>query len=435
MAREPRSRAKKRAGKGGEPETKTGASTATRSPRREKNSRENAPDTVVRIPVTLRPLEVPVGELRPYAANPRNGDTEALRASLEAHGQYRPVVVRKGTGEILAGNHTYAAAVELGWDRIAATFVDVDEDEAKRIVLVDNRTSDLAGYDDGALVALLQSLPDTAGTGFAAGDLERLLSDIAPLEPAAPEAPAAPRTSPGDLIELGRHRLLCGDATSEADVTRLLDGDAPRLTVTDPPYGVEYDPAWRNDAAAKGKLAYAVRRVGEVPNDERVDWSDALRLCPGPVLYCWHAGRHASSTQAALEAAGFGVRAQIVWVKAHFPIGRGNYHWRHEPCWYAIRAGATAGWIGDRRQTTVWEATLDENAPGGHSTQKPVELMARSIRNHQGDVYDPFAGSGSTLIAADRLGRRCYAMEIEPSYCDVIVQRWEATTGQTARRP
>lgn len=137
--------------------------------------------------------------------------------------------------------------------------------------------------------------------------------------------------------------------------------------------------------------------------------------------------------QASLEAAGYEIRCQLIWSKPHFPIGRGHYHWRHEPCWYAIRRGATAGWVGDRKQTTVWEIPLDRNVDGGHSTQKPVECMERPMRNHDArEVYEPFAGSGTTLIAAENLGRKAYLMEIDPGYCDVTVDRWERHTGQKA---
>jgi DNA modification methylase len=204
--------------------------------------------------------------------------------------------------------------------------------------------------------------------------------------------------------------------------------------VTDPPYGVEYDPAWRQRAAEQGLLAYATRRVGKVANDDRVDWREAWALFPGNVIYCWHAGRHASSVQASIESSGFEIRCQIIWAKPHFPISRGHYHWRHEPCWYAVREGANASWIGGRDQTTLWEVALDRNVEGGHGTQKPLECMARPVRNHEGDVYDPFLGSGTTLIAAEKLGRICYGMEIESRYCDVVLARWEQFTGQTAER-
>jgi hypothetical protein len=167
------------------------------------------------IPGTLTELTVPIGDLRPYGRNPRRGNLDAIKASLEAHGQYRPVVARRGTGEVLAGNHTLRAARELGWTAVAATYVDVDDDEAARIVLVDNRTNDLAGYDDTELAALLESLPDLGGTGFGTRDLDELLEQLdAQTTPEdaddAPPLPAQARTNPGDLYVLGEHRLLCG---------------------------------------------------------------------------------------------------------------------------------------------------------------------------------------------------------------------------------
>ena len=148
--------------------------------------------------------------------------------------------------------------------------------------------------------------------------------------------------------------------------------------------------------------------------------------------YCWHADRHASTVQTSLIVAGFEIRNQVIWAKPGFVISRGHYNWQHEPCWYSVRKGSTASWAGDHSQSTLWEITLDKNVDGGHSTQKPVECMARPIRNHSGDVYDPFLGSGTTVIACEQLGRRCYGLEIEPKYVDVILQRWENFTGKTA---
>lgn len=168
-------------------------------------------------------------------------------------------------------------------------------------------------------------------------------------------------------------------------------------------------------------------------NDDRVDWTEAWALSPAHVVYCWHADQHASRVQSSLESADYEMRSQIIWAKPHFPISRGHYHWQHEPCWYAVRKGHSAGWIGDRSQTTLWQITLDRNVDGGHSTQKPVECMERPIRNHEGDVHDPFLGSGTTLVACEKLGRKCYGMEISPAYCDAIVKRWETLTGKKAR--
>lgn len=229
----------------------------------------------------------------------------------------------------------------------------------------------------------------------------------------------------GQVWKVGRHRLMCGDATDADDVKHLLAGATPTVMVTDPPYGVDYDPAWRQRAAAEGKLAYAARRVGEVSNDDRADWRSAWALCPSDIAYCWSpAGSSSFTHHDALLAVGFAIRMQIIWAKRHFPISRGNYHVRHEPCWYAVRKGAKAHWIGDRKQTTVWDdIVLDGNVEGGHSTQKPVELFARPLRNHEGDLYDPFVGSGTALVAAEQEGRTGYAMEIEPKYVAVSLER------------
>jgi DNA modification methylase len=241
----------------------------------------------------------------------------------------------------------------------------------------------------------------------------------------AAELQAKWKTERGQVWQVGRHRLMCGDSTKAEDVARLLSGAVPFLCVTDPPYGVRYDPNWRNVEAAKGNLAYAGRRVGEVTNDDRSDWSEAWRLFPGDVIYSWHPAGAPSLVHArALQDAGFVIRMQIIWAKSNFPIGRGDYHVRHEPCWYAVRDGKAARRTEDRTQTTLWEINLDKNVEGGHSTQKPLECMARPIRNHEtAEVYDPFLGSGTTMVAAEQLGRVCYGMEIEPKYVAVSLER------------
>lgn len=231
----------------------------------------------------------------------------------------------------------------------------------------------------------------------------------------------------GRLVLKSRHRVKCGDSTNADHVAECLAGNVPFILTTDPPYGVDYDPNWRNEAAEAGHIAYSASRVGEVANDHRDDWTEAYKLFPGAVGYCWHADRHASNIQQHLEASGFEMRSQIIWSKSKYPISRGHYHWRHEPCWYVVRKGMTAKWTGARDQTTVWEVNLDKNVEGGHSTQKPVELFARALRNHGGPedhVYDPFLGSGTAMAAAQQMGRRCFGLEIEPRYADVIVLRF-----------
>jgi DNA modification methylase len=206
--------------------------------------------------------------------------------------------------------------------------------------------------------------------------------------------------------------------------------------VTDPPYGVDYDPEWRNKAGVS-----ATKRTGRVANDDRADWRQAWALFPGDVAYVWHAAVHATTVAESLVACGFELRAQIVWSKNRFALSRGDYHWQHEPAWYAVRTGARSHWQGARDQSTLWSigASPMEDAATPHGTQKPVEAMRRPIVNNsaRGDaIYEPFCGSGTTLIAAETMGRVCLAMELEPAYCDIIVGRWQTFTGRSAtRRP
>ena len=256
----------------------------------------------------------------------------------------------------------------------------------------------------------------------------------------APEPPKNPTTKAGNVWALGEHRLVCGDACSKKHVQLALGGLKPALMVTDPPYGVDYAPGWRDGMV--GEFGAAARVKSPVKNDDQVRWTRAYQLFAGPVAYVWHASWHIAEVAADVEEAGFVIRNLIVWKKQHFAISRGHYHWQHEPCWYAVRKGQSARWCGDRTQTTVWD--ISSLNPAGrkeervdHSTQKPVECMARPIRNHggMGDVvYDPFLGSGTTLIAAVQLERRCVALELDPAYCDVVVERWQNLTGGKALR-
>ena len=245
----------------------------------------------------------------------------------------------------------------------------------------------------------------------------------------------------GDVFQLGRHRLACGDATSATDVARLLAGATPCLMVTDPPYGVNYQPAFRHQAYPRQRTA-----VGRVTNDTQADWAAAYALFPGDVAYVWHAALFADVVMAGLRQAEFEVRSQIVWAKPTFVLGRGAYHWQHEPAWFAVRQGRAAPWYGGRTQSTVWEvpnlnaiggSRTGANTPTGHATQKPVRVFEIPILNHttaQDAVYDPFVGSGTTLIAGEKLGRPTYAMDVDPIYVEVARRRWEAFTGQTAVR-
>ncbi len=381
-----------------------------------------------------------VAELVPYARNARThseAQVTRIAASIREFGFTNPVLV-DGERGVIAGHGRLLAARMLGLAEVPTIeLAHLTEAQKRAYVLADNRLALSAGWDADLLRIELGDLRaegfDLALTGFGEDEIGAFL-----LEPAAgltdpdavPEVPADPVSRIGDVWVLGRHRLGCGDSTDPAAVERALAGVRPHLMVTDPPYGVEYDPAWRNRALAGGKTA----RTGKVLNDHRADWREAWALFPGEVAYVWHGALHAATVAASLEACGFGIRAQIVWAKERLVLGRGHYHWQHEPCWYAVRG--QGHWHGDRKQTTLWQiAGRAQDAETTHGTQKPVECMARPIRNNSSPgqaVYEPFSGSGTTLIAAEAEGRACHAVELSPLYVDVAVLRWQAFTGRQA---
>jgi len=244
-----------------------------------------------------------------------------------------------------------------------------------------------------------------------------------------------PNAKLGDIYVLGNNRLMCGDSTNPQHVEKLMDGANPILMVTDPPYGVNYEPEWRNEV---GKGA---RSTGKVLNDDRYDWSEAYSLFTGDVAYVWHSTKYTHKFAENLENCGFDLVNLVIWKKQHLVLSRGDYHYQHEPLWYAVRKGKKHNWQGQRDQSTVWD--IDNNNYGaktkeeqtGHGTQKPLECMLRPILNNSASgesVYDPFGGSGTTLIACERSKRNCYMMELSPAYVDVIIKRWEKETGQKA---
>jgi DNA modification methylase len=396
-----------------------------------------SPDATTPMSVELRPLDA----VRPYANNPRQNDdaVEAVAESIRRFGFRQPIVVDQD-GVIVAGHTRFRAAQRLGLATVPVhVATDLTPDEVRAYRLADNKTAELASWDDAMLSIELDALRgagiDWTLLGFDEEELAKLLAPAGTeglTDPdAVPEKPADPITKPGDLWLLGKHRLLCGDSTSGPDVARLLGGAVPALMVTDPPYGVEYDPEWRMDAGLTGNTA----RMGKVMNDDRADWTEAWKLFPGDVAYVYHAGVFASTVQQSLERAGFAIRAQIIWAKDRLALSRGDYHWQHEPCWYAVREGGKGHRTDDRTQTTLWSIPARDDAGHGHGTQKPVECMERPVRNHLADlVYEPFAGSGTTVIACERTGRTCMAMELDPGYCDVVVRRWEDFTGRKAER-
>ena len=384
----------------------------------------------------------------PYARNARQIPQSAIdkvAASIHEFGWRQPIVVDEHD-VIIAGHTRLLAARKL---RLATVPVHVARGltpaQVKALRLMDNRSHEESSWNLALLAPEMLELQhldfSLELTGFEPRQIDHLLGltlDISDdAANAVPELPTHAVAIAGDLWLCGPHRVLCGDSTRAENVARLFVGNKPLLMITDPPYGVSYDPTWREEAGLGRQ-----RQSGAVMNDDRVDWTAAYRLFLGDVVYLWHAGIHAGEASDALHTAGFEVRAQIIWAKQHFAMSRGHYHWQHEPCWYAVRKGNPSHWRGDRTQSTLWQVANLNSFGGnrkevatGHGTQKPVELMRRPMLNHteRGDlVYDPFLGSGTTLITAALLERVCYGVEIDSRYVDVIVRRWQQITGQQA---
>lgn len=387
-------------------------------------------------------------DLRPNPKNWRKhpqAQQDALRGILAEVGYADALLARElpdGTLMLIDG---HLRAETTPNEIVPVLILDVNEAEADKILATLDPLAAMAKADTAALDSLLRQIE--TGSEDLAKMLEELGKDAGCewakekaeiVEDEVPEPPKDPVTKLGDLWLLGEHRLLCGDSTNQANVLQLLETRVPFIMVTDPPYGVEYDADWRDEFNTWGKAATS----SNVENDEIVDWTAAYKLSPAHVAYVWHAGVFAADLVVNLRDAGYAVRTQVIWRKPTLIMGRGHYHWQHEPCWYAVRKGGTAKWCGDRTQSTMWDiqgmhAIGRKEERVGHPTQKPVECMARPIRNHgtkDDDVFDPFLGSGTTIIAAEQLGRRCYGAEISPNYCDVIVDRWQNLTGGKATK-
>lgn len=427
------------------------------------------------------PINVPV----PYGKNPRRGDVERIAKSLEENGQYKTITLRTPTNEILAGNHTHKAARLLGWDKIAVDHIGpMSDDEAKRIVLVDNAANDWASYDLAVRAELLESLPNpTYGSGYTQAELEAALNGVVQ-EPAevpedadlVPEKPVKPKTKLGDVWELGPHRLVCGDATDPRVLEELLGSERPHLMWTDPPYGVDYVGKTKDAMTIEGDNKGGLRQLlaGAFTAAAEV-------LRPGAPVYVAHADTERITFEQELRAAGFLVRQNLIWVKNTMVLGHSDYHYRHEPVLEASQpgepepeestpesdnvvpifsegqgpkqhtpviygfAGGGSGrlgrggpnWWGPNSATTVFEFPKPA-ASRDHPTMKPTALitahLANSLRKGRGIILDPFAGSGSTMMAADAHGSTARLVELDPAYCDVIAARWQHHSGDVPLR-
>lgn len=409
--------------------------------------------------------QIPPGGLTPYDGNARihpDAQIQKLKASIQEYGIVLPVLI-DANNVIIAGHAIVQASKELELGEVPCVRAShLTEAQVKAYILADNRLAEDSSWDKAKLKTEMLRLRDEYGlelehTGFERREILRLRMDVADTpkdEDAAPEVSPVVISQPCDLWLLGDHRLICGSSTDPDTVAKLLDGVSPHLMVTDPPYGVNYNPEWRNDF----KDAQS-SRTGRVLNDDKDDWREAWRLFPGDVAYVWHASLHCRAVADSLEASGFILRNQIIWVKPNFTLSRGDYHWQHEPCWYAVREDNTdcpdlaqycegydscqyavrknqkSHWQGSRSESTVWQIGFKEDTQTTHGTQKPVECMRRPMLNNSEPddiIYEPFCGSGTTIIAAESCRRRCYAVELNPEYVDMAVRRWQEFTGQEA---
>ncbi|MDJ0465016.1 DNA methyltransferase [Streptomyces sp. H27-C3] len=387
--------------------------------------------------------DVSFEQLDRFDGNARRGDVDAIRASIRRHGQYRSLVVRATADDryvILAGNHTHDALKAEGHATARCEIIECDDDQARRINLADNKLAELGTYDTDALAELLTYLDgDLDGTGYSDADVQELLGTNEEEEPLTdvddiPDVPAEPRSKPGDVWILGRHRLLVGDSTDVAAVEEMLDGDRCDAMWTDPPYGVEY--------VGKTKNALTIQNDGASDLPELLAGAFAvatIALKPGAPLYVAHADTARIVFETAMLEAGWHVRQNLIWAKDTMVLGRSDYHYRHEPILYGFTdAPAGSGrlgrggdrWYGDNAATTVFDVPKPSRNTE-HPTSKPVDLIVPALHNScpdEGLVYEPFAGSGSTLIAAQSTGRSARVVELDPRYADVICRRYQEHT-------
>lgn len=373
--------------------------------------------------------EMKLSELKPYANNPRKNDkaAEELVKAIRQVGYVNPIIVDENY-EILAGHTRYKALKKLGWTSAPVLIKnDLSEEQKKKYRLLDNKLSELADWDFDLLAKEIDELDFDDldidwGIDFKNEEIQE--TDV-------PEAPKEPRSRLGEIYQLGRHRLMCGDSTSTECVQKLMGGLQADLLLTDPPYGVDYT----------GKTKDALKIENDAKSDD--DFIAFLRsafeaadsvMKPGAVFYIWHADSKAYVFRMACQMVGWEVRQVLIWVKNAMVMGRQDYQWKHEPCLYGWKAGAGHLWASDRKQTTVLEFDRPTKNKE-HPTMKPVELFDYQIKNNTkgGDVVlDLFGGSGTTIMACEQNGRNACVMEYDMKYVDVIIKRWEDFTGQKA---
>lgn len=387
--------------------------------------------------------QVAIDLLKHHPRNANHGDVEAIKKSLAVNGWYGSVVANQSTKHILAGNHRVMAAKALGWETVPVQWVDVTPEEELRILVVDNRTTRIGQDDTTKITDILAELSNTSigldGTGYSAGDLDALIDSLTGTgepeelltDPDEVPEEVETRCKPGDLWILGNHRLLCGDSTKVDDVERLMGGKLADLYLTDPPYNVAYEggskkrTAIANDSMATDSFRSFLKSV----------FTNAFSVMKeGASFYVWYAPTEAYNFFGGILDCLQSVRQCLIWNKDNSMFSRQDYHWKHESCLYGWKDGAAHSWFSDFKQTTVLEFKRPSRSEE-HPTMKPVELFEYQIGNSclpKGIVLDTFLGSGTSIIASEKLGMTCYGLELDPHYCDVIIQRWENATGKKA---
>lgn len=403
------------------------------------------------------------GDLVPYENNPRDNDkaVKYVAESIKKFGFKVPIIVDQNN-TVITGHTRLKAAIEIGLERVPVIIADdLTEDQVTAFRLADNKVAEQAKWNEALLIEELKKCGefDMEALGFDLDILDTGADDLK--EDEVPAIPKNAKTKPGQIWKLGRHRLICGDSTDVETIAKLTDGEEMDLWITDPPYNIAYEgktkdkltienDAWQNDREFINFLHKAFDAA-------------MTAVKPGGVFYIWYADTQALNFRLAAQEAGLEVRQNLIWVKSIFALGRQDYQWRHEPCLYGWKEGAAHYFVNDRTQSTVTEQGLDiehmkkeelrdlvkafletpttalyfdkPSRSAEHPTMKPVQLFAKQIQNSTkpGDrVLDTFGGSGTTLISAEQLGRTAYLCELDPHYCDVIIQRWENLTGEVA---
>jgi DNA modification methylase len=401
--------------------------------------------------------------------NPKTHRIDKLDESIGRFGFVQPLTLNEATGRLVAGHGRLETLAKMKADgKAAPDRITVAPDgewlvpvtrgvsfasdaEAEAFLIADNRISEIGGWDDKMLSEMLKDLSTVAdgfvGLGYMPEDLTTMLKglgDVSAPPVGADEVPdnVTPRSQVGDLWVLGKHRILCGDSTNHADVTRLMGGKTALLMATDPPYGVAYTDTVRSDLkGTEGKWDLIAGDGRDVVELDRMlagflTTALAYALAQKAAIYIWHSSAQAPVFIKACLDVGMLIHNQIIWAKPSIIFGASDYHWQHEPCLYGWIKGERPPFYGERNQGTVWNITHEvSNGQRVHPTQKPVEVFTRAMVNHTrlGDIcYEPFSGSGSQIIAAEKLDRRCFAMELNPTYVDAALARWEAFTGQVA---